>query len=83
MAATLALRLWEETASNALEVRRFRGTFCVSPQVAAKAWNLSRAHLPASAETRDLLRALFFLKSYNKEHINAALAGVDEKTFRL
>jgi hypothetical protein len=30
-----------------------------------------------------LLWALMFLKQYNKEEVNASMAGCDEKTFRL
>lgn len=68
---------------DAVEVRRYLGTYGVSPYVAAKAWNLEKADLPASAEPQHLLWELIFLKIYKNEHINGALAGADENTFRI
>ena len=62
--------------------RRFRSFYGISPQVFAVLWKQIQ-NKPAGSEPKHLLWCLFFLKNYNKEHINAAIAGVDEKTFRL
>lgn len=38
---------------------------------------------PDGAEPKHLLWCMLFLKNYHKEHVNASIAKVDEKTFRL
>lgn len=62
--------------------RKFRSFYGVSPNVCAILWNLLR-NKPEGAEPKHLLWCLIFLKTYGTEHVNSALVGVDEKTFRL
>lgn len=62
--------------------RKFRTFYGISPDVCSSIW-LLLSEKPSSAEPKHLLWCLFFLKNYNKEHVNAAIANVDEKTFRL
>lgn len=61
--------------------RKFRTFFGVSPDVCSVARILIK-HKPEGSEPKHLLWCLLFLKAYNKEHVNAALVEVDEKTFR-
>lgn len=61
--------------------RRFQAFFGVAPEVLSALWNLMRDKPPRS-EPKHLLWCMFFLKNYNREHVNAAIANVDEKTFR-
>lgn len=68
--------------SNLTGYRKFRTYYGISPEVCAILWK--RMHnKPPGSEPKHLLWCMFFLKNYNKEHINAAIANVDEKTFRL
>lgn len=62
--------------------RRFRCFYGIAPEVFTKLWNLL-SDKPDRSEPKHLLWCMFFLKNYNKEHVNAAIANVDEKTFRL
>ena len=62
--------------------RRFRALFGVSPVVCAAAWSIAGPQLPRGARPKHLLWALMFLKIYGTEHTHAAIAHVDEKTFR-
>lgn len=61
--------------------RKFRAFFGVSPNACSVAWKLIKDK-PQSSEPKHLLWCLLFLKAYNKEHVNSALTGADEKTFR-
>ncbi|KAI0556617.1 hypothetical protein FGB62_352g06 [Gracilaria domingensis] len=63
-------------------VRRFRSIFGVSTDLVLNLWLLAKNSLPDGREIKHLLWALMFLKLYNTEHTNAAICGVDEKTFR-
>ena len=69
-------------ASAMVKRRRFAALFGVNPYVRSTVWGMMREHLPTAAETCDLLWALLFLKAYAVEHVNAAIADVDEKTSR-
>ena len=62
--------------------RRFRGVFGVSPDVCASVWTILGTAMPYGATPKHLLWSLFFLKCYATEHVNATVAGTDEKTFR-
>lgn len=62
--------------------RRYRAFFGISPKVFSLLWNLL-SDKPSGSEPQHLMWCMFFLKNYNKEHVNAAIANVDEKTFRL
>lgn len=68
--------------SNLTGYRKFRAFYGISSEVFAILWNLIRQK-PRGSEPKHLLWCMFFLKNYNKEHINAAITNVDEKTFRL
>lgn len=61
--------------------RKYITFFGVSPNVCAVAWKLLKRK-PQGSQPKHLLWSLLFLKTYNKEHVNASLAGADEKTFR-
>ena len=69
-------------SSSVVANRRFRGFFGVSPSIYAATWSKLRSFIPRGAAPAHLLWALMFLKNYSTEHVNSALAGVDEKTFR-
>ncbi len=62
--------------------RRFISLFGTSPRICAICWTLIKNELPASYREVHLLWALLFLKCYNTENVNHAIAGCDEKTFR-
>lgn len=70
------------SASGLVGSRRFRSFFGVSPNICAICWNMIKDELPTSYQEVHLLWALFFLKCYNTESVNHAVAGCDEKTFR-
>jgi hypothetical protein len=79
----LGLRLiGRSQRSPVIAMRRFRAHFGVSPLVCAHVWCALGPYLPARSDHRHLLFALLFLNAYQNEHVNAALCGVDEKTFR-
>lgn len=71
-------------ASNSTYVglRRFKTFFGVSPGICVKAWDHLKDVLPYGYKECHLLWALLFLKCYQKESVNSALVGCDEKTFR-
>lgn len=62
--------------------RKFRAFFGVSPYTCEILW-ISIQNKRQNTEIKHLLWCLFFLKRYNTENVNAAIIGVDEKTFRL
>lgn len=62
--------------------RRFRALFGASPRVCFLLWSLLCGLCPPQGKPVHMLWALMFLKVYATEHVHAALAGVDEKTFR-
>lgn len=68
--------------SNLTGYRKFRTFYGVSPEICALLWN-QIGNKPSGSEPKHLLWCMLFLKTYNKEHINAAIVNVDEKTFRL
>lgn len=68
--------------SNLTGYRRYRTFYGITPKVFAFLWKLM-SEKPPSSEPKHLLWCMFYLKNYNKEHGNAAIANVDEKTFRL
>lgn len=61
--------------------RKFKTFYGVSPEVCSILWNRI-ADKPSGSEPKHLLWCMLFLKNYNKEHVNASIVGVDEKTFR-
>lgn len=68
--------------SRIVGLRRFKSFFGASPQICAICWTLIKNELPANYREVHLLWALLFLKCYNTESVNHAIAGCDEKTFR-
>jgi hypothetical protein len=62
--------------------RRFKKIFGVNANICAKLWKLCVPLLPPSTRPVHLLWALYFLKQYSMEEVNAAFAKCDEKTFR-
>lgn len=68
--------------SRAVGYRRFKGLFGVSPLICSIAWDNITEHVPQGTKPHHLLWGLCFLKCYNTEHVNHAIFGVDEKTFR-
>lgn len=62
--------------------RKFRSFYGITPNVFTTLWKLM-SEKPPGSEPKHLLWCMFFLKNYNNEHVNAATANVDEKTFRL
>ncbi len=62
--------------------RKFRTFYGVAPNICSLLWKVMRDK-PDGSEPKHLLWCMHFLKSYSKEHVNAAFADVDEKTFRL
>lgn len=67
--------------SSLTGIRVFKSFYGIAPEVCSKLWRLL-ADKPSNSEPKYLLWALFFLKRYNTEHVNAALVKCDEKTFR-
>jgi hypothetical protein len=64
-------------------LRRFKSFYGVSPLICQTVWNLLNANkLPSGSKPLHLLWTLIFLKQYNSEHVNHAITGADEKTFR-
>jgi hypothetical protein len=82
---TLATSL-VDTLSGKISVktkeRRFKKIFGVNANICAKLWKLCVPLLPPSTRPVHLLWALYFLKQYSMEEVNAAFAKCDEKTFR-
>lgn len=62
--------------------RKFRSFYGIAPDVFSLLWK-KISEKPPGSEPKHLLWCMFYLKNYNKEHVNAAIANVDEKTFRL
>lgn len=67
--------------------RRYKSYFGVTPDIAVILWrDLADSkwlrYGGAVAHPEHLLWALMFLRNYNKEEINASVAGCTEKTFR-
>lgn len=62
--------------------RKYRTFYGIAPEVFSLLWKLM-PEKPDGSEPVHLLWCMFYLKNYNKEHVNAAFANVDEKTFRL
>ena len=81
VAASKMLRRPRSCADTVMQ-RRFRGMFGVSPNVCAAIWRSLANEMPTGASPTHLLWILLFLKTYGTEHVNSAIAGVDEKTFR-
>lgn len=70
------------TTTTLTEDRRFRQMFGCSVVVADALWTLLEEHF-SSATIEDMMRALFFLKSYAKEGTGSIMVGtIDEKTYR-
>ena len=81
LAATLVLSL-NGAASEKTQERRFKKVFGVSAATCARLWNLCLPSLPSCALPIHLLWALYWLKQYSLEEVNAAFVSCDEKTFR-
>jgi len=62
--------------------RRFSALFGATPTVCAIAWSRIQPSAPVHSHPKHLMWALLFLKLYATEHVNSALVGVDEKTWR-
>lgn len=62
--------------------RRFKAFFGVDNVMCNKLWMLLCNSDSPGGKPVHLLWALMFLKNYATEHIHAAIAGCDEKTFR-
>ncbi len=77
----LAIMKHKSQNSTMIGYRKYKTFFGVSPNVCGVAWKLLKQK-PQGSQPKHLLWSLLFLKAYNKEHINASIAGVDEKTFR-
>lgn len=61
--------------------RKFISFYGVGPEVCTVIWK-SIASKPSGSQYKHLLWCLLFLKRYSTEHVNSALVGADEKTFR-
>ena len=74
------------SGSDMLYERRFRAHFGVSPQVAARTWDLLQSRgdpQPDEATIDRFLWGLLLLMVYDVEQVNCThAAGVDEQTFR-
>jgi hypothetical protein len=68
--------------STSIGHRRFRSLFGTSPNVCSIVWGKIQ-EVCTEGTPQHLLWALMFLKSYNTEHGNKSITGVDEKTYRL
>ncbi len=62
--------------------QRFRALFGTSPSVFCRFWQMFVQRRPENSKPYHMLCALMFLKVYASENDHAALAGVDEKTYR-
>jgi hypothetical protein len=62
--------------------RRFRSLFGISTRICVLIWTLLSKQLGCEARPVHLHWTLFFLKHYSVEEVNAAFAGVNEKTYR-
>ena len=60
---------------------RFKASFGISVEVCIVVWNKYTAKFP-NATHKHLLWGIYFLKTYPKESVAAALFGTSEKTFR-
>ena len=72
--------------SNATQHRRFLSFYGASSRVCHQLWHLLLkakiiAEFPALMQEH-LLWALFFLKVYGTENVQASIVGADEKTYR-
>lgn len=72
-----------ESQSKAIQLRRFKSFFGVTPYICVLLWQYITFE-PALSTTSPshLLWALFFLKCYTTEDISRAIFDVDSKTFR-
>lgn len=78
----LARNTIKHSNQSHLGLRRFKGLFGLSPNICEIVWEKIKNQLPNSFEPSHLLWALLFLKCYNTEHVNHAIIGANEKTFR-
>jgi hypothetical protein len=62
--------------------QRVKKIFGVKADICAKLWTLCLPLLPQSVSPVHLLWALYFLKQYSTEEVNASFAKCDEKMFR-
>jgi len=81
LAATLVATLSANISTKTKE-RRYKEFFGISAENCARLWTLCLPLLPESASPVHLLWALYFLKKYSTEGVNASFAKCDEKTFR-
>jgi hypothetical protein len=73
LAATLVAIL-STTISIKMKERRFKENFGINAEICDKLWVLCLPLLPESASPVHLLWALYFLKQYNTEGVNASFA---------
>ena len=62
--------------------RMFCSLFGCTAKVCSSLWNQLNGVHPENSRYEYLMYALLFLKVYATEHVNSALTGVSEKTFR-
>lgn len=82
---TLAVSLVSTLSTNVsmdTKEKRFKAVFGVKHDICVRLWTLCLPLLPEGVRPVHLLWALYFLKQYNTECVNAAFANCDEKTFR-
>lgn len=68
--------------SNAVELKKFKSFFGVSPFICARVWASIQPHLGSGFKEVHLLWGLFFLRNYPTESIACGLAMCDAKTYR-
>ena len=72
-------------SNNIMPERIYRASFGISSFLTSKLWDLMQPihELHTKYKPRYLLWTLLFLKQYNSDDVNANIAGVSPKTFRL
>ena len=80
----LGYRMSRNTFSNSIIIgdRAFRSFFGTGPDTCEIIWSLLAGFHPTNSKPIYLLWTLLFLKQYNCDTVNSAIAEVDPKTFR-
>lgn len=71
-----------DNGSIDIAMRRFKAHYGIKPGACANIWIILENRMPPKSHHVHLMYALLFLKTYQTEHQNSSLFGVDEKTFR-